>query len=123
MEIEGRPTPADTCELSAAAYREYAAGGAGRTAGGSGGTEASLVLTLKNCHAFPQVLAGLSVERSAALTLLTLESATMQRCLNAERVLVRQLLLVFIPECQLLVPNTHEVYGTLLQLDMSPCCI
>lgn len=78
-------------------------------------------LKMGNVHAFSQMLAELSLEwlgaahnslweRSAASTLLTLESATMQRCLNAEAVWVRQLLLVFIPECQLLVPNTWGLW-------------
>lgn len=40
-------------------------------------------------------------------TLLTLESKTIVCCVNAKAILVRQLLLVFIPTCQRLVTNTR----------------
>lgn len=64
------------------------------------------------------------MELPADSSLLTLESITIVCCLNAKTVLVRQLLLVFIPTCQLLATNTRvftEVYGNYLQHDMSLC--
>lgn len=51
-------------------------------------------------------------------TLLTAESITIVRCLNAKTLLVRQLPLVFIPTCLLLLTNSGvftEVYDNYLQ--------